>query len=220
MSKCSQGDRPRAVYIARAVLACAVVAALPAYAQDAATPGPRSDAPADGTTGASTGGASPKLLDRITVEGVATPTASLDSPNSTGSRLGLSARETPAMVEVLTQDQIQARGLRGSVEALNAAPGVLAGQLPSSPGMTSMRGFSGGAIALLIDGVRQTAAPLITRDFDSWSFERIEVLKGPASVLYGEGALAGAINLVPKRPNFDGQAFSALAGWGSFGSQR
>ncbi|MGO4779449.1 TonB-dependent receptor plug domain-containing protein, partial [Lysobacter sp. 2RAB21] len=101
-----------------------------------------------------------------------------------------------------------------------AAPGVLAGQLPSSPGMTSMRGFTGGAIALLYDGVRQTAAPLITRDFDSWSFDRIEVLKGPASVLYGEGALAGAINLVPKRPNFDGRAFEALAGWGSFGSQR
>ncbi|WP_152670264.1 TonB-dependent receptor [Lysobacter capsici] len=220
MSKCSQGDRPGAVYIARAMLACAVVAALPAHAQDVATPGGRADTATNGAASESAGGASPKLLDRITVEGIATPATPLDSPNSTGSRLGLSARETPAMVEVLSQDQIQARGLRGSVEALNAAPGVLAGQLPSSPGMTSMRGFSGGAIALLVDGVRQTAAPLITRDFDSWSFERIEVLKGPASVLYGEGALAGAINLVPKRPNFDGSAFSALAGWGSFGSQR
>lgn len=161
----------------------------------------------------------PKLLDKVTVEG-RDEIAPLDRPSPTASRLGLSARETPAAIEVLTQDQIQARGLRGSVEALNAAPGVLAGQLPSSPGMTSMRGFTGGAIALLYDGVRQTAAPLVTRDFDSWSFERIEVLKGPASVLYGEGALAGAINLVPKRPHFDGRAFEALAGWGSFGNQR
>ncbi|MGO4259782.1 TonB-dependent receptor [Lysobacter sp. TAB13] len=173
------------------------------------------------TAAESAGGAPlPKLLDKVTVEGVATQEAPLDRPNATASRLGLSPRETPAAIEVLSQDQIQARGLRGSVEALNAAPGVLAGQLPSSPGMTSMRGFTGGAIALLYDGVRQTAAPLITRDFDSWSFDRIEVLKGPASVLYGEGALAGAINLVPKRPNFDGRAFEALAGWGSFGSQR
>ncbi|MGO1071040.1 TonB-dependent receptor [Lysobacter sp. CA199] len=168
----------------------------------------------------SAGGAAPKLLDKVTVEGVGLREAPLDRPTATASRLGLSPRETPAAIEVLTQDQIQARGLRSSVEALNAAPGVLAGQLPSSPGMTSMRGFTGGAIALLYDGVRQTAAPLVTRDFDSWSFERIEVLKGPASVLYGEGALAGAINLVPKRPNFDGTAFEGLAGWGSFGGRR
>ncbi|MEI2432092.1 TonB-dependent siderophore receptor [Lysobacter yananisis] len=171
-------------------------------------------APAD----ASAGGATPKLLDKVTVESAAA--APWDRPAPTASRLGLSAREIPAAVETLTQEQIQARGLRGSVEALNAAPGVLAGQLPSSPGMASMRGFSGGAIALLYDGVRQSAAPLVTRDFDSWSFERIEVLKGPASVLYGEGALAGAINLVPKRPDFDGRAFSGLVGIGSFGSQR
>ena len=166
----------------------------------------------------SAGGAAPKLLDKVTVEG--TPTALRDRPAPTASRLGLSARETPAALETVTQEQIQARGLRGSVEALNAAPGVLAGQLPSSPGTASMRGFSGGAIALLYDGVRQSAAPLVTRDFDSWSFERIEVLKGPASVLYGEGALAGAINLVPKRPDFDGRAFAGLIGVGSFGSQR
>ncbi|WP_158549411.1 TonB-dependent receptor [Lysobacter silvisoli] len=158
-------------------------------------------------------------LDGVTVTGTA-ERARLDTPSATASRLGLSPRETPAAVEVLTADDLQQRGLRSSVEALNAAPGVLAGQLPSSPGTTSMRGFSGGAISLLYDGARQTAAPLVTRDFDSWSFERIEVLKGPASVLYGEGALAGAINLVPKRADFDGRRLSALLGWGSFGGQR
>lgn len=183
-------------------------------------PSPSAPSPSDAArSDASDGAASPKLLDRITVEGVGAASA-LDARGRAGSRLGLSVRETPAMLDVLGQEQIQARGLRTSVEALNAAPGVLAGQLPSSPGVTSMRGFSGGAIALLVDGVRQTAAPLVTRDFDSWSFERIEVLKGPASVLYGEGALAGAINLVPKRPDFDGRALAALAGWGTFGSQR
>ncbi|MEH6421377.1 TonB-dependent receptor, partial [Pseudomonas sp. CGJS7] len=196
---------------AGAVVAAALAVAGPAHAQSSDR-----GSQADSAGGAST----PKLLDKVTVEGVGLRETSLDRPAATASRLGLSARETPAAIEVLTQDQIQARGLRGSVDALNAAPGVLAGQLPSSPGMTSMRGFTGGAIALLYDGVRQTAAPLVTRDFDSWSFERIEVLKGPASVLYGEGALAGAINLVPKRPHFDGNAFEGLAGWGSFGSQR
>ena len=163
--------------------------------------------------------ASPRTLDRIEVTGQAAATA-LDQTADTGSRLGLSARETPAAIEVLEQEQLQQRGARSSIEALNAIAGVLAGNLPSSPGIASMRGFSGGAIALLQDGVRQTAGPLITRDLDSWSFERIEVLKGPASVLYGEGALAGAINLVPKRPQFGSPQAQALLSGGSFGSYR
>lgn len=182
---------------------------LPTLAQ-ATTPGSEQGAEADAT---------PHQLDKVTVSGAAEQ-AVLDTPTTTASRLGLSPRETPAAIETVSAETIEQRGLRGTVDALNAAPGVLAGQLPSSPGVSSMRGFSGGAISLLYDGVRQTAAPLITRDFDSWSFERIEVLKGPASVLYGEGALAGAINLVPKRPDFDGRATSLLLGWGSFGSQR
>lgn len=187
----------------------ALAFAMPALAQ-VASPGLEQGSDADTT---------PHQLDKVTVSGAAEQ-AALDTPTATASRLGLTPRETPAAVETLTAEAIEQRGLRGTVEALNAAPGVLAGQLPSSPGTSSMRGFSGGAISLLYDGVRQTAAPLVTRDFDSWGLERIEVLKGPASVLYGEGALAGAINLVPKRPNFDGDAFSALLGWGSFGSQR
>ncbi|MBX9401306.1 TonB-dependent receptor [Lysobacter sp. BMK333-48F3] len=166
------------------------------------------------------GGAAPTLLDKVTVQGAAGLTPARDTPSSTASRLGLSPRETPAAIEVLDQELLQARGLRGSVEALNAAPGVLAGALPSAPGTTSMRGFSGGAIALLFDGARQTAAPLVTRDFDSWSFERIEVLKGPASVLYGEGALAGAINLVPKRAQLGERELQGQLAWGSFGSRR
>jgi iron complex outermembrane receptor protein len=51
-------------------------------------------------------------------------------------------------------------------------------------------------------------------------FERVEVLKGPASVDYGEGALAGVINLVPKRARRDGSAFSGQLGYGSFDSFR
>lgn len=161
----------------------------------------------------------PETLDRIEVKGNAEPSA-LDETPATASRLGLSVRETPAALELLDQAQLQARGARSSIEALNAAPGVVAAALPSSPGVTSLRGFSGGAVSLLYDGVRQTAGPLITRDYDSFSFERIEVLKGPASVLYGEGALAGAINLVPKRPLFDAVHWSALLGAGSFGARR
>ena len=159
-------------------------------------------------------------VEEVIVTGFADRQLLLDTQNRTGSRLGLTVRETPALVDVLTETQLQERGARNSIEALNSAPGVTAANLPSSPGITSMRGFTGGSVSLLYDGVRQTTSALVTRNLDSWSFERIEVLKGPASVLYGEGALAGAINLVPKHARLQSSARSALVGYGSFDTLR
>jgi len=159
-------------------------------------------------------------VDRVIVTGVADRQLLLDAKTPTGSRLGLSVRETPAIVDILSQALMQERGLRTTVEALNATPGATAGQLASSPGQMSMRGFSGGAISLLHDGVRQSNSALIIRNMDSWSFERIEVLKGPAGVLYGEGSLAGAVNLVPKKPKFGGDAYAVTAGYGGFETAR
>lgn len=157
-------------------------------------------------------------LDAITVVGQRQDART--RPVETGSRLGLARHEVPAALDVLDQEEMQARGARSSIEALVLAPGVTAADLPSSPGTASMRGFTGGAISLLVDGTRQTASTIITRDLDPWSYERIEVLKGPASVLYGEGALAGAINLVPKRAQPGDTAWSGLLSAGSFGASR
>lgn len=150
------------------------------------------------------------------VTGVNQGKLQLDSKPDVASRLGLSVRETPAESDTITQAQIIERGARTSVEALNAVPGVVAANLPSIPGTTSIRGFTGDAISQLYDGVRQP----FMRDFDSWSFDRIEVLKGPASVLYGEGALAGAINFLPKRPTLDGDHVAGLLSYGSFDTLR
>ena len=159
-------------------------------------------------------------LQEVIVTGVAERQLLLDAKSPTGSRLGLSVRETPAIVDIVSQELMAQRGLRTTVEALNATPGATSGQLASSPGQLSMRGFTGGAISLLYDGVRQTNSALIIRNMDSWSFERIEVLKGPAGVLYGEGSLAGAVNLVPKKPRFGGDAYAVTAGYGSFNTAR
>lgn len=152
----------------------------------------------------------------IVVTGVQSRNVQLDASPEVGSRSGLTNREIPATVDVIDATAILERGARTSVEALNAVPGVVAASLPSIPGVASIRGFAGDAVSQLYDGVRQP----FMRDFDSWSFERIEVLKGPASILYGEGALAGAINFVPKRPEI-GQSFgSGLASYGSFDTVR
>ncbi len=162
----------------------------------------------------------PVDLDRLIVTGYADRQLLLDAENQTGSRLGLTARETPAIVDILSQRQMQEWGVRTNVEALNRAPGVTSSLPATSPGVPTMRGFSGGAVGLLYDGTRVATPGIFSRSTDSWLYDRIEILKGPAGVLYGEGALAGAINLVPKRPLFSKRSFAGLLGYGSFDSYR
>lgn len=109
----------------------------------------------------------------------------LDDQAQAGSRLGLSIRETPASVEVLTQDDLQIRGLRTAREAFNDVVGAIAGNVPGNPAVVSLRGFAGNTVSILQDGVRVSASTVVQRDSNTWHYDRVEVLKGPASVLYG-----------------------------------
>jgi iron complex outermembrane receptor protein len=135
------------------------------------------------------------------------------------SRLGLGLCETPATVDVLTQDDLQQQGTRTAIEALNSAPGLASGNLPGSVASVSVRGFHR-AVNYLYDGVRQANSDAGMRDYDSWMFERVEVIKGPASVASGEGALAGAINFVPRQPKLGQHGGEVFASYGSHGTAR
>ena len=156
----------------------------------------------------------------MVVEDEAEEPLPLNVKPTTGSALGLTARETPAVVDVMTEKKIEDLGARTTEEALNRAPGVSSSNNATSPGALSLRGFTGAgrAVLLLYDGVRPAEEAFFTRVLDSFLFERIEVLQGPASVNYGEGALAGVINLVPKQARLGGQELAAQAGFGSFGT--
>ncbi|TXI22454.1 MAG: TonB-dependent siderophore receptor [Roseateles sp.] len=159
--------------------------------------------------------ADPAQLERVEVAG-ARERLLLDDTPAAASRLGLTARETPATVQTLTQEDLQLRGLRTAREAFADVPGAIAGNVPGNPAVVMMRGFSGNAVSILQDGVRVSTSTVVQRDTNTWHFERIEVIKGPASVLFGEGALAGAINKVTRKPTLDGNHFDALASYGSF----
>ncbi|WP_369059414.1 TonB-dependent siderophore receptor [Caulobacter sp. 73W] len=148
------------------------------------------------------------------VEGVIVTGRQMQTKAEVTGRLGLTERETPAAIDVLTQEDFQIQGLRSAIEAMNAAPGVASGNLPGSVGSVSMRGFHR-AVNYLYDGVRMPNSDVGVRNWDAWSFERVEVIKGPASVTSGEGALAGAINFVPRRPVL-GKMFGEV--FGSVGS--
>jgi iron complex outermembrane receptor protein len=149
-----------------------------------------------------------------------TGTLHLSEQSQGSSRLGLTLREIPASVDVVTQQTMQERGLRTVSEAIQAATGVVVGDHPVAPGAFSMRGFSQNQIRLLFDGLSLGPTGFVTRPRDSWNLDRVEILKGPASVLYGEGAVAGAVNLVTKRPIRELTGSEAFLSYGSFNTLR
>ncbi|MCR6476859.1 TonB-dependent receptor [Variovorax sp. ZS18.2.2] len=166
-----------------------------------------------------TSGGSSAELGAITVEGSRDANSlHLEESSGTASRLGLSVRETPASVEILSQDAIQQRGARTFSEALRGMAGLSGGGPPSSPTTLSTRGFT--SLMYLYDGVRSSGAGVVNRVQDTWNYDRIEVLKGPASVLDGEGAIGGVVNFVTKRPDRDNPHKEALLSYGSYGSTR
>ncbi|MCU4435814.1 Plug domain-containing protein, partial [Acinetobacter bereziniae] len=127
----------------------------------------------------------------------------LKQVNTTSSRLGLTSQETPATVQTITQKELQEKGVRTVKEAFGNVTGATVGNVPGNPAVLTMRGFSGNTNTVLQDGVRIGASTFVTRDLDVWKYEKIEVLKGPSSVLFGEGALGGAVNLITKKPNLE-----------------
>lgn len=145
------------------------------------------------------------------------------TPASTGSRLGLTPLETPASVEILSGDVIRERGDLSIIDAVTRATGISSVANPGNGGTgLSARGFSGpGSIMQLYDGVRlYPGAGTVTFPTDPWTVDRIEVLRGPASVLYGQGAIGGAVNVISKRPNTERTEFHAETGYGSQNSWR
>lgn len=146
----------------------------------------------------------------------------LVTPLQTGSRLGVSSLDTPASVERIDAAQIDARADRTVSEAVSRATGFTSDAAPGNGGTAlTVRGFSGHeSVMTLYDGTRLfVGSGTVTYPFDTWSVASIEVLRGPASVLYGEGGLGGAVNVVPKRPQAV-RATTAEVGVGTRGTRR
>jgi iron complex outermembrane receptor protein len=142
----------------------------------------------------------------------------LDAGAGSATRLGLSVRETPASVDILTQQTMQERGDRTVLDALRGAAGVSGGNPPSAPASLSMRGFNN--VLFLYDGMRSSAAGVTSRVEDTWNYDRIEVLKGPASVLNGDTAIGGIVNVVTRKPDRNASGREALLSYGSHGTVR
>ncbi|MFB1630099.1 TonB-dependent receptor [Pseudomonas sp. AP-1] len=147
----------------------------------------------------------------------------LATPTQAGSRLNLSALETPASTSSISAQQIQQRNNLTVQDAVSRSPGISFIGTPGDGGTgLSARGFTGhGSVMTLFDGTRlYTGAGTQTFPVDPWLVERIDVIRGPASVLYGEGATGAVVNVIPKKP-FSGQVQNHLRlGYGAWDRQQ
>lgn len=141
--------------------------------------------------------------------------ASSDAPVSTLSNVVVSAsgfeqavEDAPASVTVIPREELAKRAYPDITEALKDVPGVVVTGGGSSADI-SIRGMSAGYTMLLVDGVRQSSretrpnsdGPGIEQ---GWlppleAIERIEVIRGPMSSLYGSDAMGGVINIITRK---------------------
>ena len=143
----------------------------------------------------------PTTLDTVRV--VDTRSGGLSAIASTGSALGLGVLETPASLTVISRAELEQRGDANLTDAITRAGAISALPHPGN-GLSALssRGFTDSASVMrLYDGLRQYGGVGVTFPFDTWSIERIEVLRGPASVIHGDGAIGGVVNIVPKKPS-------------------
>jgi iron complex outermembrane receptor protein len=162
-----------------------------------------------------------KVPQRIEITGTHTLDTVLTQPSSAGSRLGLTPLDTAASVSVLDGERIRELGVTSVIEAKTLAPGVTSANNPGNGGnLLAARGFSGqNSVKQLYRGLEiSNAGGVVSFPFDPWNVERIETLAGPASVLYGAGAIGGAVNVVPLAPSLTRLEGRAALGAGAFKS--
>lgn len=121
----------------------------------------------------------------------------LDDIARTGTRLGLTARQTAATINIIDREAIEASGARDTLETLQGAPGIIADATPGGGGNVSMRGFSSSQITQLFNGL-DVAYIIAAHPVDAWLLDRVEVLGGASGFLFGQGAVGGAVNYISK----------------------
>jgi vitamin B12 transporter len=140
----------------------------------------------------------------------------------TATRTAWDAEAIPAATTVLRGDDLRARGVRFVSEALREVPGMMLVQTGSYGAVTSafMRGGESDYVKVLVDGVPLNApgGALNLADLSLDDIERIEVVRGPASVLYGADAMSGVVQLFTRQGGGRLQGEAAGRG-GSFGNR-
>jgi iron complex outermembrane receptor protein len=132
-------------------------------------------------------------------------TASGQTKAESGTKTNTALIETPQSVSVITRDEMDVRAVHSVTDALAYTAGVQSEQtgVDSRVDDFTIRGFDGGSFSgnQFLDGMRvPTGGQWTVVSFDPFALDQIEVLKGPAAVLFGQVAPGGLVNMISKRP--------------------
>lgn len=124
---------------------------------------------------------------------------------ATATKTDTPLKETPMSVSVITRDLIVDQGATTIQDALNYAAGVRPDAYGLDSRTDSIR-IRGGSPDEYLDGLRKNFDYYTSNTrTEPFALERIEVLRGPASMLYGQGTVGGVVNMVSKRPQAEAQ---------------
>ena len=138
------------------------------------------------------------------------------SSANTATRTDTPLRDVPASIQIVPQQVIEDRQAETLTDALENVSGVIAFSSPASSRNTVVvRGFEANN-NFLVNGIPDGQ---INSDATFINVERLEVLRGPASVLFGEGELGGTVNVITKQPLRE-PFYEISAGIGSFSDYR
>ena len=136
----------------------------------------------------------------------------LDTVVVTASPLRDLSRELARPVSVLSGEKLDEARAASLGETVNSIPGVQSSNFGAGVGRPVIRGMDGPRVAVLSDGLASQDVSTVSQDHspavEPFLADQIEVLKGPATLLYGSGAIGGAVNVVdgrvPEAPATDG----------------
>jgi vitamin B12 transporter len=143
----------------------------------------------------------------------------------TATRTPLAITQAGSAISVITSEEIEKSSPKSISDVLRRVPGLSVAE-SGGPGSTTtvrIRGADARHTLVLIDGIRVNDPSAATNEFDFASLvptdiERIEVLRGPQSALYGSDAIGGVINIITRKGR-GGPHFNASSEVGSYGSK-
>ncbi|WP_407155288.1 TonB-dependent siderophore receptor [Bradyrhizobium sp. STM 3557] len=122
--------------------------------------------------------------------------------SGTGTKTDALLIETPMAVSVVTQDQMRAQAVQNIPQAVRYTSGARA-ETTGADGRFDYVYVRGFLADLYLDGMRMFTTGFSTSIIDPYSLERLEVLHGPASILYGQASPGGLVEMISKRPTED-----------------
>jgi len=141
----------------------------------------------------------------------------------TGTRTPKRLKEVPVITRVITLDDIRKTDATNIVDVLEMEmPAIETSYSMDMQPSLNIQGFSGNAVLFLVDGERLAGETMNDVDFSRLNMdnvERVEIVRGAASSIYGSNAVGGVINLIP-RTSAEPWTANVNARYGAYDNQR